>query len=354
MSKISTELIDIELSDGKIITMTPEHKVFTTEGVLTADSLGYNVGIITIEDLPCIQLANAENTGYRDAFIESTKASSIGYGKKEACIARKRAVSKGFCTGNLRVLSQDRSSHSPLMGTGKTLIAKIGGCARKIGEESKRSLTSLKSSMAFRITGSQTDITSQNLLSMAESSCIESYGNISTAAFRLDSMSTTETVSGQTTLLKTLSASSLISIYQNMQKKVIGSAVKKIRNSLLSLKKKPRNGTEAKMVESGIVSNQENRLRIDKKPPKLVSNAGKNTKQNGQENQSIVTSIVSKKRYTKEVPVYDLTVRKHHCYFANGILVSNSDAFGMVAVAYDKIANTTKRKAHGGSTHWMG
>ena len=30
--------------------------------------------------------------------------------------------------------------------------------------------------------------------------------------------------------------------------------------------------------------------------------------------------------------VYDLTVEKHHCYRANGILVSNSDAFRYLAM----------------------
>jgi len=49
--------------------------------------------------------------------------------------------------------------------------------------------------------------------------------------------------------------------------------------------------------------------------------------------QSSADRVVSKDRMQKSVPVYDLTIRHHHCYFANGILVSNSDAFGLVAVA---------------------
>jgi len=34
------------------------------------------------------------------------------------------------------------------------------------------------------------------------------------------------------------------------------------------------------------------------------------------------------------VPVYDLTVEHNHCYYANGLLVSNSDAFRYACVAY--------------------
>jgi len=34
--------------------------------------------------------------------------------------------------------------------------------------------------------------------------------------------------------------------------------------------------------------------------------------------------------------VFDLTVEKHHCYLANGLLVSNSDAFLNLAVGLKK------------------
>jgi hypothetical protein len=47
--------------------------------------------------------------------------------------------------------------------------------------------------------------------------------------------------------------------------------------------------------------------------------------------------IVSSKRVecaTDKPLVYDLTVQKHGCYRANGFLVSNCDAFRMMAVAY--------------------
>jgi hypothetical protein len=38
----------------------------------------------------------------------------------------------------------------------------------------------------------------------------------------------------------------------------------------------------------------------------------------------------------KSVPVYDLTVDIDHCYYANGVLVSNSDAFRYFAVGYQR------------------
>lgn len=50
-----------------------------------------------------------------------------------------------------------------------------------------------------------------------------------------------------------------------------------------------------------------------------------------------VARIVSSERFTVEnEPVFDLTVEHHHCYFANGVLVSNCDAAGLMAVAYEE------------------
>ena len=37
--------------------------------------------------------------------------------------------------------------------------------------------------------------------------------------------------------------------------------------------------------------------------------------------------------------VYDLTVAKHQCYRANGILVSNCDAFRYLAMCVDRMKN---------------
>jgi hypothetical protein len=57
-----------------------------------------------------------------------------------------------------------------------------------------------------------------------------------------------------------------------------------------------------------------------------------------------VVRVVKVRRYTKEVPVYDLTVRKDHCYYANGVLVSNSDAFGLLCVVVEDLFVKPKRQ----------
>lgn len=44
--------------------------------------------------------------------------------------------------------------------------------------------------------------------------------------------------------------------------------------------------------------------------------------------------VVAVEPLASEIEVYDLTVEHDHCYYANGVLVSNSDAFGYW-VAYE-------------------
>ena len=44
--------------------------------------------------------------------------------------------------------------------------------------------------------------------------------------------------------------------------------------------------------------------------------------------------------------VYDLTVEKHHCYLANGLLVSNSDAFRYLSIAAELLTNDRNGGEH--------
>jgi hypothetical protein len=57
------------------------------------------------------------------------------------------------------------------------------------------------------------------------------------------------------------------------------------------------------------------------------------TKRSTPRHQDSAGSVVKVRRIVNaNVPVYDLTVDLHHCYYANGMLVSNSDAWGLVAI----------------------
>lgn len=67
--------------------------------------------------------------------------------------------------------------------------------------------------------------------------------------------------------------------------------------------------------------------------------------------QSIASRVVEVQRLdsSRESPlVFDLTVEKHHCYLANGLLVSNSDAFLNLAVGLKKTGSGLPQGAVGG------
>ena len=61
----------------------------------------------------------------------------------------------------------------------------------------------------------------------------------------------------------------------------------------------------------------------------------KSTKRLTQPDRSFAARVVSSERLTVEKQsVYDITVERDHCYVANGMLVSNSDAFGLGCVTW--------------------
>jgi len=64
----------------------------------------------------------------------------------------------------------------------------------------------------------------------------------------------------------------------------------------------------------------------------------KNTRRPIQHDPSIATKIVKLERLdVEDVKVYDLTVEHDHCYYANGLLVSNSDAFRYGAIKQKEV-----------------
>jgi len=99
--------------------------------------------------------------------------------------------------------------------------------------------------------------------------------------------------------------------------------------------RRPKNGIDQEKVGNGIPSTAKRLGRIGKHVLKSVSCVVKNTKHIIHQDQNIAQRVVKVELVSlKNEPVYDLTVKKDHCYFANGFLVSNSDAFRTFAVGY--------------------
>jgi hypothetical protein len=95
-----------------------------------------------------------------------------------------------------------------------------------------------------------------------------------------------------------------------------------------------KHGTKAKKAGNGIEITQKTHGCTRCDIPAHVRNAGKNLKAHSQRKPNSVTRIARLRRLENVAkPVYDLTVEFHHCYFANGFLVSNSDSFRYLAQA---------------------
>jgi hypothetical protein len=282
-------MIDIELSDGSKISATPEHKMFTTRGVVYAGALRYDDVIVSTES--CKWLANANKIGYRDAFTESFRGTSFGSGPSAGFTSARKVASKGFCTVS-RFAMMQASKFRRLMGIGKTLSQATGLYHPETAVETSQANIRFRPSTVRNILDALiVDTIFQD--SQKRNTCTEPFGHMPMGKSQRAITSTTSTATNQTTLLKTLSAYLPLTTARFTPKQAIGLVAKKTKSSFERLLKKLKRGTEAKKGGLGIVNMQ--------------------------------------KRQASE-PVFDLTVDLHHCYFANGVLVSNSDAAGLVAV----------------------
>lgn len=235
------------------------------------------------------------------------------------------------------------------------------------------------------------DITSSTQQEIAnakmQSSCTEPSGNITMEQFQKGI--TYITLMGISTImtLATWSVYKLGSICRAMQKKIlktvnIGGVIK---NSYFHSKKKRKNGTEAQRAENGTSNTHKNQflkaiftmlkssvsiaekhiLRLFNKDFALQVVKGK---QDGaglglnsspvKNNAKIVaahslhttlgTSFAVQSANSNIIPVYNLTVEKAGCYYANGILVSNCDSAACICRLFDRRALDSYQSLFGG------
>lgn len=102
-------------------------------------------------------------------------------------------------------------------------------------------------------------------------------------------------------------------------------------------------GISQMKVKSGIVSMLRIYGRIEFLIKKNVSIVKKYIKHFFLKGRSGVARVVKLEQdAVNNIPVYDLTIKKHQCYLANGLLVSNSDAFRTFAVTYKEQIKRTE------------
>lgn len=360
-TKIASELIEITFDDGVKITATPEHKFLTTGGLLKADSLRYNDAVFSLETAPCISLANVSKMGYRAAFIASFKESNIGFGVKENCIAHREMACNHFSTACcLKQMMVDTLISLAMlfraMEIGKISSHQTGAYrnADQIGQKN-RSICQYDTK-AYYTTRNQTDITRQSLKKV-ESFCIGQYGLMNPALFRKATISTISTAIKAITESKISNCFQLPIMQSIMRKVTLGSGVKGIRSISMLSDIKQSCGTHLKRVCAGIERTGKWLGPIGSLYKRFVQNADRHTKRSMSEGLNSARKVARLKRITGvAVPVYDLTVDHHHCYVANGVIVSNSDSFGLMCVAYEEPQvkkAAMKRPRNNGATGWM-
>ena len=335
--KVAGDLVEIELSSGNKLVCTPDHPVFTTAGVVNADSIRYNDTLLTEGVSPCLSSEIVKSVGYRDAFIESTKGFGIGTGPAVDSMFPRKAGSRPCSTG---LFSWLRAAVKPprLMVIG-TISSPITGLS-ELKALAGRLIVSIrsKSLMGRSIIADQMVImgeSSQGLsLSTAQS------GSIIMVPFKTDAISTTSTGISQTIQSLIFSCLPRRNIAGTMQPKANGLGLPGLLLPLKLLETGQGLGTEAKRACGGILSTVRGFLLRCLSMLNTAKYAGKNTEQSNTTGQNTVVRAVSLRHIHQSRTVYDLTVKHHHCYFANGVLVSNCDAAGMLALTYKPPSET--------------
>jgi hypothetical protein len=341
-TKIATEIIEIITEDGTQILATPEHRIFTTRGVVEADTLRHTDAIFTKESAPCISYQSIKSMGYRDAVIESFKEMGIGSGSPEGYTHLKKEESSVFSiwkyTKHFTVSLSCAAKLGQLTGTLRTLIQAIG----QLFARSRKGSTKFKSLMESGSTSSQRATTKQITSSMAASRCIGMYGRSTTGQSQVGCTSTTLTGTSQTTLLGTLNYSLQVTTAFITAALMNGLVAMRIKSSSYQSTISQRNGMQAMRELNGIKPTGESYGKEKSGTSAVALNAEPSFLARSQTGQSSAIKIAKLRRFAgveAKRLVYDLTVEKHHCYLANGLLVSNCDALRYLCLASDSLTN---------------
>lgn len=340
--KYSPTLV-LEFDDGTRIECSPEHKFFTTTGLSTADALRYNDSVFTA-DAEIDKWLQSGN-GLRAGFTESFSVGGTGCGRSAGSTLLRRAVSDS-CIGTYGSTIMAKflmDTWSSLSETAMISLSKIGSVFRDLLlpliSPNNRS-TLLLSSEVDGFTETQITGTTSTRSARPMRACysIEKCGFPPAEVSQTDTIFITEMVTRATTLWRTWSASVLRSTAHCTLRQACGSVVKPTGSNWLQFDIRRLIGTGQMMVGLGTGNMGRNAGRTDKRSRSRVSSAEPPTRHPTQHAvnsapRSAVRLVAITRGETLK-PVYDLTVKDHHAYLANGLLVSNSDAFRQFGQVY--------------------
>jgi hypothetical protein len=201
--------------------------------------------------------------------------------------------------------------------------------------------TNAKSLMAEdSMSGRTTGITLLNILSRVL--CTDMFGSITTVKYLKGIISTIKMELSPITTYLTLCAYQTQSTASITQKQMRGSVQKQTSNNLLKLGKKQKSGTVQKQEESGTVSVERNHGKIVMSMMQPVRFVESFFKRRIQPEQNSAIKTVKRITAVGKKPTFDLTVNHHHAYIANGVVVSNSDAFRYLATGINDTSSWAK------------
>lgn len=324
----------VKLSDGTRLECTKDHKFFTESGVIPADALRYNERVSTqgdpqwdLEDL------SLSRGGIRDAVTSSTAVFGTGGGESVGSSSPSETVRSGCSTVSCgKKITEYLIARWRLflaMETGRTSHRATGRSAEKGRIVMSRQSMSARYSAVCGTTELSAATTTP---SIATSTYTAQSGATIMARFLTGITSTTSTMIAATTGSRT---------WKRLRRATIHGITRLITNGLVAKKMQSSSGERAKRQNTGIgpsrarrgigvtANERGNADSLNKRDAQSVGESTQPTFLPGASTAAgrvAPARIVSVEPTGKVEPVYDITVAKHHCYWVNGVLTSNSDA----------------------------
>jgi intein/homing endonuclease len=167
---------------------------------------------------------------------------------------------------------------------------------------------------------------------------IDTFMNFITAKYQKIIISTTKTGTKPIIISKILNSFQHLNIVYTTPKVINGSKARRLKSICSQFKSMLLNGIDQKKVGNGIKNMVKKFGKVGRRITKYVRRAASNTKPITliDQNSVVITAkrLIGVEESGQIVPVYNLTVAKHHAYIANNTLVSNCDSFRYMAVSY--------------------
>jgi hypothetical protein len=201
--------------------------------------------------------------------------------------------------------------------------------------------TNAKSLMEGGFTsGKTTDTLRQNTLKPVL--CTGMFGSTTMVKYLKGIISTIKMAIKPTTIYPILNAYQGQTTASTMPQQTHGLVLKQTSDSLLKRKNRLKNGTGLKQEESGTQNTGKGLGKTGWSVMRLVNSAVLYFKRITQKEPSSVTKTVRQITVVGKKPTFDLTVNHHHAYIANGVVVSNSDAFRYLATGMNDVSSWSK------------